>query len=83
MSKPKPAKHNTGDNKICNKTVDISSDNSGKTDMEELKPLSKYNLVDLQMMSKFYKVDTQKMGTSGKKINKLKAELYDEIKAKM
>ena len=83
MSKPKPTKHNTGDNKICNKTVDISSDNSGKTDMEELKPLSKYNLVDLQMMSKFYKVDTQKMGTSGKKINKLKAELYDEIKAKM
>ena len=57
--------------------------NAGKTDMEILKPLAKYNLVDLQMMSKFYKVDTQKMGTSGKKINKLKAELYDEIKAKM
>ena len=95
MSKPKPVsdkstnkstKSNTIDktnNKNDDKTDDKTDDNSGKTDMEELKPLAKYNLVDLQMMSKFYKVDTQKMGTSGKKINKLKAELYDEIKAKM
>jgi hypothetical protein len=88
MSKPKPIKNNTSDNKTSdnktsNKNNNKISDNSGKTDMEELKPLVKYNLVDLQMMSKFYKVDTQKMGTSGKKINKLKAELYDEIKAKM
>ena len=83
MSKPKPIKNNTTDNKTSDKTNVKIADNSGKTDMEELKPLAKYNLVDLQMMSKFYKVDTQKMGTSGKKINKLKAELYDEIKAKM
>ena len=85
MSKPKPvsSKSKTTKNNTIDKTDAISGDNSGKTDMEELKPLAKYNLVDLQMMSKFYKVDTQKMGTSGKKINKLKAELYDEIKARM
>ena len=85
MSKPKPvsSKSKTTKNNTIDKTDAISGDNSGKTDMEELKPLAKYNLVDLQMMSKFYKVDTQKMGTSGKKINKLKAELYDEIKEKM
>ena len=83
MSKPKPVPSKPIKNNAINKTDDKVVDNSGKTDMEELKPLVKYNLVDLQMMSKFYKVDTQKMGTSGKKINKLKAELYDEIKEKM
>ena len=88
--KPKTTKNNTidkNDDKNDDKNIEQNGkhidDNSGKTDMEELKPLVKYNLVDLQMMSKFYKVDTQKMGTSGKKINKLKAELYDEIKEKM
>ena len=88
MSKPKPVPSKPIPSKpIKNNTIDKASAqndvNTGKTDMEELKPLVKYNLVDLQMMSKFYKVDTQKMGTSGKKINKLKAELYDEIKARM
>ena len=50
---------------------------------EELKPLEKYNLVDLQFLAKFHKIDTQKMGNCNKKINKLKAELYEEIKKKM
>ena len=53
------------------------------SDKEELKPLAKYNLVDLQILAKLYKIDTQKMGNCDKKINKLKGELYEEIKKKM
>ena len=68
---------------LKNTNVKQNIEDSTKNDMEELKPLAKYNLVDLQMMAKFYKVDTQKMGTAGKKINKLKSELYDEIKVKI
>jgi hypothetical protein len=49
---------------------------------EELLPIGKYNLLDLQRLSLLYKIDTQKMGTMGKKINKLKAELYNEISEK-
>ena len=49
---------------------------------EELLPIGKYNLLDLQRLSLLYKIDTQKMGTMGKKINKLKAELYSEISEK-
>ena len=50
---------------------------------DELKPLAKYNLVELQIMAKIHKIDTQKMGNCNKKVNKLKGELYDELKAKM
>jgi len=50
---------------------------------DELKPISKYNLVDLQFMAKTYKIDTQKPGSCDKKINKLKSELYEEIKDKI
>ncbi len=31
------------------------------------------------VISFLYKIDIQKMGTQGKKINKLKAELYEEL----
>jgi hypothetical protein len=55
---------------------------STTNDKEELKPLAKYNLVDLQILAKLYKVDTKKMGNCDNKVNKLKSELYDEIKAK-
>uniref|UniRef100_A0A6C0EY81 Uncharacterized protein n=1 Tax=viral metagenome TaxID=1070528 RepID=A0A6C0EY81_9ZZZZ len=57
-----------------------ASTNSGK---EELKPIAKYNLVDLQTLAKLHRIDTQKMGNCDKKVNKLKAELYEDIKKKM
>ena len=31
------------------------------------------------MLAKVYHIDTQKMGSSNKKINKTKTEIYDEI----
>ena len=45
----------------------------------DIKPINKYNLLELQMLAKLYKIDTQKMGSSNKKINKTKTEMYDEI----
>jgi len=53
-----------------------------KTD-EELLPIGKYNLLDLQGLALLHKLETQKMGTMGKKINKLKSELYLEIAEKL
>jgi hypothetical protein len=64
--------------KSSTKTNEKTEDNN-----DELKPLEKYNLVDLQFLAKFHKIDTQKMGNCNKKINKLKAELYEDIKKKM
>jgi hypothetical protein len=57
--------------------------NTAKSFREQLKPLAQYNLLDLQMLAKLHKIDTQKMGNCNKKINKLKAELYDDIKDKI
>ena len=45
----------------------------------DIKPINKYNLLELQMLAKLYKIDTQKMGSSNKKINKTKTEMYDDI----
>ena len=56
---------------------------STTNDKEELLPIGKYNLADLQRLGLLHKIDTQKMGTAGKKVNKLKAELYLEISQKM
>ena len=53
------------------------------TEKEEFLPIGKYKLEDLQRLALLYKIDTQKMGTMGKKINKLKAELYNELATKM
>ena len=53
-----------------------------KSDVDELKPIGKYNLVELQMLARFHKIDTQKEGSSGKKINKTKGEMYEEIQEK-
>ena len=64
------------------KKADAKADAKADTN-EELKPLEKYNLVELQFLAKFHKIDTQKMGNCNKKINKLKAELYEDIKKKM
>jgi len=50
---------------------------------EELKPVGKYTLLDLQMLAKLYKIDTQKQGSAGKKINKTKGEMYEEIQEKI
>jgi hypothetical protein len=50
---------------------------------EELKPVGKYTLLDLQMLAKLYKIDTQKQGSAGKKINKTKGEMYEEIQDKI
>ena len=69
--------------KIANTTNTSTNTTTSNNDKEELKPLAKYNLVDLQILAKLYKLDTQKMGNCDKKINKLKGELYEEIKAKM
>ena len=66
-----------------NETVTKPIENKNSSDKEELKPLAKYNLVELQILAKLYKIDTQKMGNCDKKINKLKGELYEEIKTKM
>ena len=70
--------------KVKAKTNDTKSDTKSDTKdntyvKEELLPISKYNLSDLQRLSFLYKIDIQKMGTQGKKINKLKAELYEEL----
>ena len=86
--KPKKTKKNINlEEKITKKTNEINTTQSVKVnntnEKEELKPLAKYNLVDLQILAKLYKIDTQKMGNCDKKINKLKGELYEEIKAKM
>jgi len=66
-----------------NEVKKTTTPSNTNTDKEELKPLAKYNLVDLQILAKLYKIDTQKMGNCDKKINKLKGELYEEIKKKM
>jgi hypothetical protein len=71
------------DTKVCIDTVTTVNTTATTNDNEEeLLPIGKYNLLDLQRMSLLYKIDTQKMGTMGKKINKLKAELYTEITEK-
>ncbi len=44
-----------------------------------MKPINKYNLLDLQMLAKIEHIDIQKQGSSGKKINKTKIEMYEEI----
>ena len=74
-----------GGNDNVNSTTKSSTNvkNDTNSNDEELKPLAKYNLVDLQFMARLYKIDTQKMGNCNKKINKLKGELYEEIKNKM
>ena len=54
---------------------------SKEKEKAELLPIGKYTLTDLQRFALFYKIDKQKMGTAGKKINKLKAELYEEIES--
>ena len=66
------------DTKIKNDTNKIKTE---KTEFvkEELLPMAKYNLADLQRLSFLYKIEIQKMGTQGKKINKLKLELYEEL----
>ena len=71
----KPKKTNTLDSK--KKTEEKEDKKEDKK--EELLPISKYTLTDLQRFALFYKIDKQKMGNAGKKINKLKAELYEEI----
>ena len=70
---------------LTNTTVlgnNISNEKSDKSDIDELKPIGKYNLVELQMLARFHKIDTQKEGSSGKKINKTKGEMYEEIQEK-
>ena len=70
--------------KIVNKNnKPITNNIDTNLEDESLKIISKYNLLDLQRMAKLHKIDTQKMGTCGKKINKLKAELYEDIQKKM
>ena len=60
----------------------IGNEKSDKSDIDELQPIGKYNLVELQMLARFHKIDTQKEGSSGKKINKTKGEMYEEIQEK-
>lgn len=76
---------NTIGNNIGNTAVNSNvegKEKSDKSDIDELKPIGKYNLVELQMLARFHKIDTQKEGSSGKKINKTKGEMYEEIQEK-
>jgi hypothetical protein len=41
------------------------------------------NLLDLQMLARVHKIDTQKEGKAGKRVNKTKEEMYNEIKEKL
>ena len=83
MSKGSKIKIKKVDTKVDTKveTSDIVT-NQVSSEEEELLPIGKYNLLDLQRLALLHKIDTQKMGTMGKKINKLKAELYSEITEK-
>jgi len=47
----------------------------------QLKPVNKYTLTELQDIAKQYKIDICKSGKSGKKINKTKDEIYNEVVA--
>ena len=49
---------------------------------KELKPIAKYTVAELQTLAKEMNIEIQKEGTKGKMVNKLKAELYEEIKEK-
>jgi len=87
MSKGSKIKTKKVDTKVVVETKNIEPVNTkvepvNTNDEEELLPIGKYNLLDLQRLALLHKVDTQKMGTMGKKINKLKAELYTEITEK-
>ena len=78
--------HNTiSNNTISNNTSIQKNVNLLDVKLNEntsIKPINKYNLLDLQMLAKIENIDTQKQGSSGKKINKTKIEMYDEIIAK-
>ena len=86
MSKGSKIKTKKIDTKVVVESKNIESVDSiapvSTSGEEELLPIGKYNLLDLQRLALLHKVDTQKMGTMGKKINKLKAELYTEITEK-
>lgn len=56
--------------------------NKSEIKLEELKPLKQYTLQELQILARLYKVDPQKEGKTGKKINKTKEEIYNEISSK-
>jgi len=81
---PKSSKvvENTLESLLTNTTVLGNVECNEKSDVDELKPIGKYNLVELQMLARFHKIDTQKEGSSGKKINKTKGEMYEEIQQK-
>jgi len=70
---------------LLNTVATNSIDNAKSIDFgeEDLKPIGKYNLLELQMLAKLYKIDTRKQGSAGKMINKTKQEMYDEIQEKM
>jgi hypothetical protein len=70
---------------LLNTVATNSIDNAKLIDSgeEDLKPIGKYNLLELQMLAKLYKIDTRKQGSAGKMINKTKQEMYDEIHVKM
>ena len=72
----------TSTNTITTSTTSTTTSTTDN-DKEEILPIGKYKLEDLQRLSLLYKIDTQKMGNMGKKINKLKAELYAELATKM
>ena len=75
----KTNKTNTLDSKKKIEEKEDKKEDKKEVKKEELLPISKYTLTDLQRFALFYKIDKQKMGNAGKKINKLKAELYEEI----
>jgi len=70
---------------LLNTVATNSIDNAKLIDSgeEDLKPIGKYNLLELQMLAKLYKIDTRKQGSAGKMINKTKQEMYEEIQEKM
>ena len=70
---------NVAGNTLGNNFNNNTNECNTKLDIDELKPIGKYNLVELQMFARFHKINTQKTGSSGKKINKTKGEMYEEI----
>ncbi len=71
--------NNTTIQKNVNLIDNKLNENENENTHTIMKPINKYNLLDLQMLAKIENIDTQKQGSSGKKINKTKIEMYEEI----
>ena len=65
---------------VATNTTTNDTATTTNTTAKELKPIAKYTVAELQTLAKEMNIDIQKEGAKGKMVNKLKAELYEEIK---